>query len=496
MAVKLVVTNMQAIEAKYRAGTPTIKAAIPPLVAADRARGIITTVVDMADKAQMARYAAPPVTTPSDARQSKQAIDGLSGGINPDWVMILGGPEIVPHQTLDNPVVERSDANVPSDLPYACNAPYGTEAGAFTSPTRAVGRLPDVTGLADASYLARLIAYVVSLRPTPVAEYRNYFSVSVELWRGSTRQSLEHVFGNATSMRLSPPSGPNWTRSDLAPMSHFVNCHGSSNSPTWSGEGTGVPRYPAALTAAGIAGQITPNTIATAECCYGAQLYAPPGPGVLPICNTYMLGGAAAFFGSTNIAYGPWEGQEEADLITQYVLMALLGGAAAGAAVRTARQQFVASVGPHLSPTNLKTLAQFILLGDPSIAPVRVPGPLPAGAEWEMALRDERERAELLGRSLARGVSVPERIEDAERDPQTTDALLALAEDRGLPDPQLTSYRARWRGDAEDAYAAGGELPVFHLLLQPVDAPVPSDRLLTVREQAGELVVVGESVQH
>jgi hypothetical protein len=51
-----------------------------------------------------------------------------------------------------------------------------------------------------------------------------------------------------------------------------------------------------------------------------------------------------------------------------------LAGASLGRAVLEARQQYAASM-TDLDPVDLKTLAQFNLLGDPSIHPVRVPTP-------------------------------------------------------------------------------------------------------------------------
>ena len=93
----------------------------------------------------------------------------------------------------------------------------------------------------------------------------------------------------------------------------------------------------------------------------------------LPICLVYLDAGAYAFFGSTTTAYGPAQGNAQADLITQYFLRPILLGASVGRAVLQARQQFVAATG-HLSPYDLKTLVQFVGLGDASIHPVLASG--------------------------------------------------------------------------------------------------------------------------
>ena len=92
-----------------------------------------------------------------------------------------------------------------------------------------------------------------------------------------------------------------------------------------------------------------------------------------PIVNTYLGAGAIAFLGSSTITYGPSAGNEFADLLTQFFLIDVLGGASIGRAFLQARQKFV--LGQKMEdPVNLKTLAQFILLGDPSLHPCRLEG--------------------------------------------------------------------------------------------------------------------------
>ncbi len=64
------------------------------------------------------------------------------------------------------------------------------------------------------------------------------------------------------------------------------------------------------------------------------------------------------------------DGNGSADLIAQYFLIDVLGSTSIGRACLQARQKFVYSQKME-NPVNLKTLAQFILLGDPSLQPVR-----------------------------------------------------------------------------------------------------------------------------
>ena len=77
-----------------------------------------------------------------------------------------------------------------------------------------------------------------------------------------------------------------------------------------------------------------------------------------------------------------------ADFITQYFLVNVLNGASLGRACLEARQKFVDE--QYLDIYNLKTLAQFVLLGDPALHPCREDDP------------DERARKDLADQTAAR----------------------------------------------------------------------------------------------
>ncbi|HYX42112.1 MAG TPA: hypothetical protein VE821_10465, partial [Pyrinomonadaceae bacterium] len=154
---KVIVTNLTALKQKYQAaGVQAIQAAVQDLIAADKARGLTTTLVALDDKAGMKKLKAPPVTDASDPKQNKRAIDGVYKALVPDYLMILGAIDVVPHQDIKNPLYNPpggdpdkegdTDEFAPSDLPYACDTTYSQKAHDVTGPTRVVGRLPDVTG--------------------------------------------------------------------------------------------------------------------------------------------------------------------------------------------------------------------------------------------------------------------------------------------------------------------------------------------------------------
>ncbi|MEP7021002.1 MAG: hypothetical protein ABI808_10145 [Pseudonocardiales bacterium] len=83
---------------------------------------------------------------------------------------------------------------------------------------------------------------------------------------------------------------------------------------------------------------------------------------------SYLLAGAAGVFGASTVAYGPASANEYADVLCRLFLEEVLGGASLGRAALSARQRFVQGQ-TFLDPTDLKTLVQFDLLGDPSLQP-------------------------------------------------------------------------------------------------------------------------------
>jgi hypothetical protein len=370
---KVIVTNQAVLKSKYGAGyNAMIKPALEALIAADKARGLSTLLVPLDNARTMAKYKTKPVTKPADARQNKKALDAVYKALTPAYLCILGAVDVVPHQDLVNPISSDGDAVVPSDLPYACDQGYSEQIEDFLMPTRVVGRLPDVTGGGDAAYLAGLLGTAAKAQSLPHTQYKDYLGITAQVWQASTQQSLQNLFGNSTDLQNAPPKGPPWTGL-IDRLAHFINCHGAPADPHFYGQQGN--NYPVAHDAAQLHGLRT-GTVASAECCYGAELYDPDrAGGRAGICNTYLGAGAHGFFGSSTIAYGPASGNAQADLLCQFFLKYVLSGASLGEAALQARLDFI-KVLSVADPTDLKTLAQFSLMGEPSLHPVAV---APAG---------------------------------------------------------------------------------------------------------------------
>jgi hypothetical protein len=379
---KVIVTNFFALKEKYgKEGLKKIDSAVADLIEADKKRGLVTSYIGLDDTAAMKRLGAKTVKSPSNRKENKAAIDGIYKALGPDYIMLLGAIDVIPHQDLKNPMFSDDPDGDPDrrafgDIPYACEEPYSQQPQKFIGPTRVVGRLPDVTGATDPSYLIGLLKTATSYKATTADDYQAYFGISAEVWTAATQQSLERIFGNADAMNIVPPKKDNWTNPTIGRKILFVNCHGNLNTPIFSGQSVEDENdFPDALRASFVDGKIKEGTLAAIECCYGGQLYNPKfAKGQAGFCNIYLGNKAYGYFASTTIAYGPSSGNGQADLICQYFIRNVLNGASIGRAALEARQRFARTTS-MANPMNMKTLAQFNLYGDPSCSPVKMVDP-------------------------------------------------------------------------------------------------------------------------
>jgi hypothetical protein len=406
-ATKYIVTSEKNLKFKYGKKFTAIQQALKKLIKADAARGIQTKVlyIDSPVSAKKAGIKSVHSTSPRDC---KMAIDNLYSKQKPDYIAILGAQDIIPFQEINNPAGDDGDLTVPSDLPYACDAPYGKDVYKFIGPTRVVGRIPDVPQLNQVAYLERLLNNVANHKSIDADRYRKYFSVSAKVWRRSTQLSLNNMFGHNTDLLVSPLAAPKngYHKTHLKPLTHFFNCHGASKD--WYYYGQQGSSYPVALDTSNLAKKIGYGTVVAAECCYGAELVDPASNSNgnnlthprLSIANNYLMNDAIAFLGSSTIAYGPPASQGLADLITQFFIKNILEGMSSGRALAEARQRFISESGPDLDPYELKTLAQFYLLGDPSVRPT-LPDEEAADSKAGNTTANDRKKMSMKGATIA-----------------------------------------------------------------------------------------------
>jgi Peptidase family C25 len=470
---KAIICHRGALRAKYGAdGLAAIRAALGRMAEADRAREISSRLIAIDRAGTMKGLRGPTVTDPTDAMAVKGAVDAAADGVTAHYVMLLGAPDVLPQQRLRNPTGD-DDPDVPSDLPYACRAAAGDDPADFVGPVRAVGRLTDLLGATEPSYLVRLIDRAATWTPRAPSAYQPVFGLSTDSWKRSTRLSVGQLGTDGATIHVSPVEGPTFPAADLRLRSHFVNCHGGDTDPRWYGERTGTASLPVALEPASVRGNVRKGTVVAVECCYGAQHYRPDlAGGQMSLAATYLHEGAAGVLGASTLAYGPVASMGSADLITRYFLAEVHDGASLGRALLEARQRFVREHG-ELDPVDLKTLVQFDLLGDPSITPVRVPLPKSAPKALQPTSTGTRLRRQALARI---GTGLADVVVRAAPDPvRAAPARVRAAADRaGVTPPPAAEVRT---------YRASTAVPSrtsFHLLA------APGGSITVVREEPGQ----------
>jgi hypothetical protein len=493
-------TNGAAIDSKYGARATDVWASVDALVAADQPRGVDTTLIKLDDGAGPVGASA--IQNVGDADEAKTAVDAVVVAMNPDYVMLLGGPEVIPHCSLDNGTNDDDGPTLPSDLPYACDHGTSTSTTDFLAPTRVIARLPDVPGATDPAVLLRALDTAAGWQSRARADsYDDALGITAEVWDVSTSLTVTQLFGDANDLQVSPHDGPNYGAALLGRRSHFVNCHGAPASPEYYGQHGND--FPIAHQASVVDGNLVDGTVLSAECCYGAELYEPVD-GQLGMPFAYLGSGAYGFFGSTTIAYGPADSNAFADDICRMFLASILAGASVGRAGLEARQAYIAGSAP-LDPVDLKTIAQFLVLGDPSAHPVAAPAVAAAAAPkmattYALGVKARRTLLQRKGRALERTVSYADRVDE----PVEADIAGRLRSIAGLPgDGRETFGSFTIRGGLEPkgiraAMALAPRAPAtIHLLVQTREvpnAPMPVHVAVIAYEEDGELTAIRTAV--
>lgn len=386
-STKLSVTCRGRLARKYSPQSLTaIDAAVRSWIAADQQRGIRTIHISVDDVAAMKKYGAPPVTGSVTALKVKKAIDALVARLAPDYVVLVGADDVVPMFRVTNPTYSDqgdSDAKVLTDNPYACSQAYSaSRRSSYLIPDRVVGRIPDLPGVGDASWLVDVLNAAASARSRTVASYGKDLFLCCDAWKASGHECARMLSRSAGDVSISPPADDTSAavRARHGALLHMIKCHGAPITAQFFGQRGSS--YPVALSSPSIAHRIHQGAVVGAMCCYGADLFDPGDPaatvpGAPPIPSEYLRQGAHGFFGSTTIAWVGIDSMQCADWVVVTFLKSMLAGSSIGRAALEAKQDFVRwsqQQGATLGSAEEKTLLQFVLLGDPSIHPVATAG--------------------------------------------------------------------------------------------------------------------------
>jgi Flp pilus assembly protein TadD len=366
------------------------------------------------DAASLAPFGLAPVRA-VDAACIKQLLDELEDALNQRGlqlasILIVGGDEIIPFCRLPNPA-DDPDADVPSDLPYGCCP------GSELLPQRLLGRMPHgATGSDQAaavnllllqlgaalrarverkhasakgiSDLLRWLPAVLGWSERKPAELPpSSFGYAASIWRRAAQEVFSTI-GPVQALRLSPPmegADMGALLGQICPQLAYFNLHGLPDSPNWYGQRdpefiADYSTFPVALSPSDVK---RPAKVVFTAACYGAHLFGRDTQSSIAL--RFMHCGTLALVGSTTVAYGglsvPLVG---VDLLGHLFWQHIVSGHSSGEALRQAKLGFASQVQRrqgYLDGEDQKTLASFLLLGDPLLTPLPLSTSLPARLE-------------------------------------------------------------------------------------------------------------------
>ncbi len=322
-------------------------------------------------------------------------------------LLIAGGPEIVPHHLLPNPI-DDLDQDVPSDNPY------GSRDENYFITEWPVGRLPGGS-TSDSSVLLEGLRRIKQNYVNPSVTNGNRWNMWLSNWRSPRslssfgysaavwKNASADVFnpiGEARKLRVSPPMGLNGTAKSNGKQSSrftlkrilpiassknghgniptpngqlaYFNLHGLVDAPEWYGqrapEQNGEIDYPIALRPQDLQNseQDVPKVVFS-EACYGAYIVNKAVDQSMAL--QFLKSGCQAVVGSSVMAYGAIRAPLiAADLLGYLFWKGLKAGLPAGEALRQAKIMLASKMHErqgYLDGEDQKTLISFMLLGDP-----------------------------------------------------------------------------------------------------------------------------------
>jgi hypothetical protein len=350
-------------------------------------------LVDVDDAGSLKPLGLDPVD-PANAWQVKTLIGGIDRAVGKQGEMIgalqiVGGHEVIPFHLLPNPT-DDDDADVPSDNPYASRDEN------YFVPEWPVGRIPTPSD-SKAAFLLGVLRRMVEptaatrtslmemvrslirgiFRPASM-RFRRGSAVTAAVWRRASTEVFRPV-ASSQSLLVAPPAHTGSLPAEFftLPNYSYFNLHGLENGPQWLGQRDSKAKtpmdaeFPIALLPDQISSARKIPAVVFTEACYGANILH-KGMGEA-ISLEFLDKGTRALAGSTKICYGAASSPLiAADLLARLFLQNCLSGIPAGESLRLAKLAFTEEMNRRqgfLDPEDQKTLASFILLGDPLYVP-------------------------------------------------------------------------------------------------------------------------------
>ena len=325
--------------------------------------GVIYFVLDMANEKVCQKNGS------SALRDTLDVLKQIYQVFIPTYLMIVGDRSVIASEKWENGARD-SDKYVDSDLPYITldtTSPWEGLRYHFEQSV-CVARIPSRP---QAGFIEACTYFRNTMERSNCLNDSIYgFSLSAEIWDPISRKIHENVMTNGIYF-TSPPKGVSefyrgipHINSKLPNLLYF-NLHGSRYDEFWYGQMKNT--CPAAFSPACLKNLSGAYMIGT-EACYGAKPLLTESESIL---SAALKNGCLAFLGSSQIAYGRLQNPAaDADIIVGEYLRNLSLGETAGNAYRLA---LVKLHSARTDDTNMKTMAEFALYGDPSATMISTP---------------------------------------------------------------------------------------------------------------------------
>jgi Peptidase family C25 len=390
-SIKLSVTVKKRLEDKYKENPDAleqIEVEIKKWIKADGDRGIQTVHVHVDDSTEMGKQGVQAVVGEATPEKIKQAIDDLWEKLTPDYLVLFGGHDIVPMFKVTNPTYlwedEDNDKTVLTDNPYASSAFSPADQNSYLVPDRVIGRIPDMVSDPDPSWFVEYLQIATNWEPKCDDFYKDQYVICTDEAKDAGLNCAKKAFPTPTlPLLICPPDSdvsPPPSNRLLSPL-HMIKCHGNKKDAAFWGLHEFERTWSPAITSAILKElpRLAPSTLVGAMCCYGAQIFSPSDrkvkpPGAWPMASTYLRKGALGFVGPTMKAWVGRDKMSGADIIVTYWLKSILEGESIGLALLKSKQDYHTHDGTRGQVVDVegeKTLIEYVLLGDPSIHPVK-----------------------------------------------------------------------------------------------------------------------------
>ncbi|MHA1650341.1 MAG: C25 family cysteine peptidase [Candidatus Helarchaeota archaeon] len=367
-----------------------------------------TEIVYIDDKTSTQRHRLDPVSE-NDTDKIQTFIEKLCKQYDTEYLLVIGGHRIIPFYSLKDPT--NPNQIVYSDAPYA-DIYYDD----LRSPDVSMGRMPD-GGVTDPSLLLNQIQTAIKYFKGITEKTNDTSGVSAKTWE-SVSHNLYKRIKKETELVLTPEYGlgknvpehinvavlrpQKWqlerpasvTKAMIEHVSASVkkildpkiftgrkliyfNVHGDDRVPEWmgdmmlrftiEGEECILIVYPDILLPKIIKQANVKNAIVFTEACFGAYTIDKTPETSNALC--FLNQGVLCFVGSTAVAYGEPRKRYPrwADVLAQYFFDFVKRKYEVGAAFQMAKQRYVGTERPF-NREDLKTMYEFLLYGDPSVA--------------------------------------------------------------------------------------------------------------------------------